>query len=141
MPLKRRGAGKREPYEPVSLHPFPGVFVFRGGDLCRVRFSGTPPAQGPGQIHPVVFLAVPARRYWDCLGDVPVLQVEHPRVGRFSNRSGQCLQIRAMCSPGKCKRAAPCETWVPQIKLIEGFPAHAIPSSRRALSSRVTVEG
>ena len=81
MPLKRRGAGKRELYEPVSLHPFPGVFVFRGGDLCRVRFSGTPPAQGPGQIHPVVFLAVPRRWYWNCLGDVPVLQVEHRGLG------------------------------------------------------------
>lgn len=73
MPLKRRGAGKRELYEPVSFHSFPGVLVLRCGDLRRVRFSGTPQARGSDQVHRVVVPAVPSGWYWDCLGDVSVL--------------------------------------------------------------------
>src|SRR6516164_11329806 len=82
MPLKQRGAGKRELHEPVSLHSFPSVFVFRCGDLSRVRFPGTPPTEGPDQVHPVVLPVIPCGRYRHCLGNVSFLEVERSRNGR-----------------------------------------------------------
>src|ERR1700745_1931189 len=76
MPLRRHGAGKRELYEPVSFHPFSGVFVLRRCHFNRVWFSRAAPAKGPGQVHLVVVPVVSGGRHRDCLGNVPVFQVE-----------------------------------------------------------------
>ena len=93
MPLKQRGAGKRELHEPVSLHPFPSVFVFRCGDLSRVRFPGTPPAEGPGQVHPVVLPVIPRGWYRHCLGNVPFLEVERSStVAQTPGKQGETVR-------------------------------------------------
>ena len=75
MRMRPRGAARHELDWRNPLYPYPGILVLRRRYFCRIWFFGTPAAERPREIYPLVALSLSRRGYRNRLADVSVLSL------------------------------------------------------------------
>src|ERR1700676_2716446 len=150
MPMKPRGAAKREPFSRNSPDAFSGAVVFRAGNLAGLWISGAPSSARSLEIYIVVAVSFSRSGCGNRLGHVPIFAIK--RSAKYEVRlelsykdyrkdaSGQRWGQNEVWSRLRGSNSGPCDYESHALPTELSRPAKIIPSSPLAYQARHEIQ-